>query len=69
MISEINDFYILQDWSLSIRLFSVISQTLVIGGDAEMQSVYSTTPAYEAGENCLYYFLLYIYIYISRFLV
>ena len=42
-------------WSLAIRLFSVISRTLVWGGDypsAEMQSVYSTVPADWAVSLC-----------------
>ena len=34
-------------WSLTIRLFSVISRTLVGGGLTEMQSVYFPAPADE----------------------
>ena len=48
----------LQDWSLSIRLFSAISRTLVRRWwsypSAEMQSVYSTAPADWSGAICLF---------------
>ena len=43
-------------WSLTIKLFNVISTTLIEEGgsypSAEKQSVYSTTPAVRAALNC-----------------
>ena len=44
-------------WSLTIRLFNVISKTLVGGWSypsAEMQSVYSTVPSDWAGRFCFF---------------
>ena len=60
-----------QQWNLIIRLFSVISRTLIMRGfypSVEMQSMYSTAPAdwaHSLLNDPKVYIYIYIYIYIS----
>ena len=59
-------------WNLTIRLFSVISRTLIGGGSyhsTEIQSVYSTTPADRAIVGlCNFLFNIMIYLLVLQYI-